>query len=321
VHYCITHILNALFVLVEKIFADSSFYDEPEHKYPTIEEQIRMARKVAQSLMSPGNEKARGQRMFLRRKETADHWTADALRRRPAGRRAGRTVHVAAELLESEPEQPYYNPAPWAPPGGTWAPPSARRSPPRAPASGFVSAASRAWMSKSAEALPSVGSKWQPPERQHMELPARPVPPKHGAGSGVQPQVAFALAKDMARAHDKGGRMFAKRRARAAVEETEMVPATEAVQAARSEVMQRIADSYAAAASPPAPKHDAVDSGMEHQPSASRLIEMIERSRATSTGPVPTHPTSGQLCTTSVESIDGKLLDTTGRFAVPEVAD
>lgn len=37
----------------KKIFADSSFYDDPKHRYPTIEEQIKMARKVAMSLTAP----------------------------------------------------------------------------------------------------------------------------------------------------------------------------------------------------------------------------------------------------------------------------
>jgi len=108
--------LQAVLLVVEKIFADSSFYDEPQHKYPTIEEQIKMARRVAQSLTSPGNVKARGQRMFLRRKEKADHWAIDAFGPRPGLRRvaAARAAAAVAEASESESELPYYNPAPWA---------------------------------------------------------------------------------------------------------------------------------------------------------------------------------------------------------------
>lgn len=85
--------------------------------------------------------------------------------------------------------------------------------------------------------------------------------------------------------HDKGGRMFAKRRARAAVEETEDFHPGDVVQAAaaRSDVMRRIADSYVPP--PSATRHDVPDSGVEQTPSASRLIEMIERSRTTSRGP------------------------------------
>lgn len=210
-----------------------------------------MARKVAQSLMSPGNVKARGQRMFLRRKEKADHWTADALGPRPGLRRARAAAPAAvAEASESDAELPYYNPAPWS------------------------SAAGRSPWSHAAGPADSSPS-W------------RPVAPRPTHG-GVAPQVAFGLAKDLTRMHDKGGRMFAKLRARAAVEETEdFAP----VEAARGEVMRRIADGYVP------PRHDMVDDSVDHQstPSATRLIEMIERSRVTSHGPGATQPAPGQL--------------------------
>lgn len=259
--------------VAEKIFADSSFYDEPHHRYPTIEEQIKMARKVAQSLTSPGNVKARGQRMFLRRREKADHWTADAFGPRPTQRRAAAAraavaaaAVAAAEMSESEAELPYYHPAPWSTSVG----PS-----PWAQAGGGAPTANPSWMPKStaaAETSSPAGGRWH-----HVE-PAVPTP-KHGGF--VPPQVAFGLAKDLSRMQDKGGRMFAKRRARAAVEETEDY-SSEAGQEARGEVMRRIADSYV----PPAPaKHDQPDSNAEQPPSATRLIEMIEKSRLTPAAP------------------------------------
>ena len=62
-----------------KLYGDSSFYEDPEHKYPTIEEQIKMARKVALLLTSPANTNARGQRMFLKRKEQSSKWVIDPL--------------------------------------------------------------------------------------------------------------------------------------------------------------------------------------------------------------------------------------------------
>lgn len=263
----------------KKIFADSSFYDEPEHKYPTIEEQIKMARRVAQSLMAPGNVKARGQRMFLRRREKADHWAADALGPRPPGLRraaAARAAAVAAaEQSESDAELPYYNPAPWSSA-------AVGRSPWSQAGGGGGGAPS--WTPKpAADTSPTSGGKWQPV--RHVE-PARPMP-QHGGN--VAPQVAFGLAKDLTRMHDKGGRMFAKRRARAAVEETDYT--TEAV---RGDVMRRIADSYV----PPA-RHDVPDSAADQSaPSATRLIGMIERSRATSGGPGAAHPASGGRDTT-----------------------
>lgn len=61
----------------KRLYADSSFYEDPEHKYPTIEEQIKMARKVAILLTSPVNKNAKGQRMFLKRKEQSSKWIID----------------------------------------------------------------------------------------------------------------------------------------------------------------------------------------------------------------------------------------------------
>lgn len=60
----------------EKKFIDSAFYDDPEHKYPTVEEQIKLARQVAMSVLSPQNLNSRGQKMFVRRKERAYRWEA-----------------------------------------------------------------------------------------------------------------------------------------------------------------------------------------------------------------------------------------------------
>jgi len=260
--------------IAEKIFADSSFYDEPQHKYPTIEEQIKMAQRVAQSLTSPGNVKARGQRMFLRRREKADHWAADAFGPRQAVRRAAaaRAAAAVAEQSESESEMPYYNPAPWATTGGTS---------PWAQAGGGAAFTNPSWMPTATDTSQSSGSRWQPV--RHVE-----ATPKHSGN--VPPQVAFGLAKDLTRMHDKGGRMFAKLRARAAAEETEDYTSEEA-QAARSDVMRRIANSYV----PPQPaaRHDVVDNSMEQTGSATRLLAMIEKSRTTSGGPVATHPASG----------------------------
>lgn len=260
------------FIRKKKIFADSSFYDEPEHKYPTIEEQIKMARKVAQSLMSPGNVKARGQRMFLRRREKADHCASDTLGPRPGLRRPASVRAAAVEHFESDAELP--------------APGSVQRSPWHQAEAGAPS-----WTPKATDTSPTSGSKWRPVH--HVE-PSRPMPKQFGT---VPPQVAFGLAKDLTRMQDKGGRMFAKRRARAAVEETEDY-ASEAVQAARTDVMRRIADSYVPPAS--ATRHDVPDSTVEQTaPSATRLVEMIERSRATSGGPGgATHPASGGRDTT-----------------------
>ena len=62
--------------LPAEVYADSSFYDDPEHKYPTIEEQIKMARKVARSLEDANNRAARGHNMYMKRKQKSEKWTA-----------------------------------------------------------------------------------------------------------------------------------------------------------------------------------------------------------------------------------------------------
>jgi len=266
--------LRVLLRIAGKIFADSSFYDDPEHKYPTIEEQIKMARKVAQSLTATGNVKARGQRMFLRRREKADQWVADAFgpRHGHAVRRvaAARAAAAAAELSEMESEMPYYNPAPWTTTVG--------RSPWAEAGGGAPSTTITPWMPKPVD---TSGSRWQPV--RHVQ--ATPPMPKHSGN--VPPQVAFGLAKDLSMMQDRGGRMFAKMRERAAVEETENYTS----EVERGDVMRRIADSYV----PPQPAawHDVVDNGVGQHASANRLIEKIERSRATTGGPTAAHPVSG----------------------------
>ena len=58
-------------------YADSSFYDDQSEAYPTVEQQMRMARRVAQSLTAPANRHTRGQRMFMKRNERSVHWTVD----------------------------------------------------------------------------------------------------------------------------------------------------------------------------------------------------------------------------------------------------
>jgi len=79
----------------KKIYSDSAFYDDPNHKYPTIEEQIKMARKVAMSLIAPANKAARGHEMFIKRAKKADKWVA------------------GKEVGDLEPEERYYHPNPY----------------------------------------------------------------------------------------------------------------------------------------------------------------------------------------------------------------
>ncbi|THD27039.1 hypothetical protein D915_002233 [Fasciola hepatica] len=58
--------------LRKKNYADSSFYSDPNKYYPTIEEQIEMARKVADSLQDPENLFSKGVNMFEKQRLRAD---------------------------------------------------------------------------------------------------------------------------------------------------------------------------------------------------------------------------------------------------------
>ena len=111
-----------MFSFAEKIYADSSFYDDPEAKYPTIEEQIKMARRVAMSLMSPANKKARGHKMFMRRLKKSSRWVAGF------GGQPEEIEYYIEDYEDEEPDEKYYAPNPWATMGHTWQPP-----PPTAP--------------------------------------------------------------------------------------------------------------------------------------------------------------------------------------------
>lgn len=95
----LTNVANpyASFYKKKNIYADSSFFEDPEHTYPTIQEQIKIAMKVAKSLTDPANVRARGQKMFIRRKERSKFWNID----NPA-------YHKEASKHDL-----YYNPTPW----------------------------------------------------------------------------------------------------------------------------------------------------------------------------------------------------------------
>jgi len=60
------------------MFADSSFYEDPDQKYPTIEQQVKMARRVAQLLTSPSGPSGRGQQMFLKRQQMSSNWKPES---------------------------------------------------------------------------------------------------------------------------------------------------------------------------------------------------------------------------------------------------
>lgn len=58
----------------KKMFSSSSFYEEPNAIYPTVEEQVELCRKIADSLSSDKNVKSRGANMFFRRVTKSEKW-------------------------------------------------------------------------------------------------------------------------------------------------------------------------------------------------------------------------------------------------------
>ncbi|KFM63146.1 hypothetical protein X975_25298, partial [Stegodyphus mimosarum] len=58
----------------KKMFSSSSFYEEPHSIYPTVEEQVEMARKIASSLADDTNKKSKGSNMFYKRVKRSSKW-------------------------------------------------------------------------------------------------------------------------------------------------------------------------------------------------------------------------------------------------------
>ncbi|KAL8600632.1 hypothetical protein ACOMHN_030288 [Nucella lapillus] len=58
----------------KNLYADSAFYADPMHKYPTIEEQMKLCRLISTSLTSAANRRARGAKMFAKRKRKSSKW-------------------------------------------------------------------------------------------------------------------------------------------------------------------------------------------------------------------------------------------------------
>lgn len=186
----------------KKMFGDSAFYDDPEHKYPTIEEQVKMARSVALSLTSPANKKARGHRMFVKRQMKSEKWTkSDG----PV-----ETTYTETYEVDSDPEDKFFQPDPWASGTHTWKPsqpPVQRGVIPKAPpimpnlfAPPVIPKADEEEKAKALSAEEFERMRLYEAKTQHTTIP---------------PQACFALAEDLHNMKGRGGRLFAKRKAKA----------------------------------------------------------------------------------------------------------
>eukprot|EP00918_Siedleckia_nematoides_P080813 GHVU01177284.1.p1 GENE.GHVU01177284.1~~GHVU01177284.1.p1 ORF type:complete len:849 (+),score=117.59 GHVU01177284.1:190-2736(+) len=194
----------------KKMFADSAFYDDAEHRYPTIEEQVKMARKVAFSLESPANQAARGHNMFMKRKMKADRWTTVE----PGVFLDQNQVDIPKEVFGGE-EEKFYRDEPWNNPTHTWQPqmqPSGVRgggwdsnripSPPPLPL-------------LFAPKLPSVKDKEKTNALSAEEFEKLRLYEQKSTHTNVNPAMCFNLAQDLKTNKGKGGKLFAKRKARA----------------------------------------------------------------------------------------------------------
>ena len=220
--------------LLEKMYADSAFYDDPEHKYPTIEEQIKMARNVAKSLLAPANKRARGHTMFVKRRERSDKWVAGQ-KNRPHDHHS------------EDDEEKYYRPDPWSN-THTWQPPTApmpMTSPPAPPTAAWDPAPA-SWQS------PSMSDTEQPPTSVSAnEFEKMRLFDKKSTHDQVSPAMCFSLADDLRKMKGRGGALFAKKRANAeqwAIDEQVDTPKPNA------NLMQKILLENAASQPPEAPQ-------------------------------------------------------------------
>lgn len=205
----------------KKIFADSSFYDEPEHKYPTMEEQIKMARQVALSLSTADNVAARGQQMFRKRKEKASGGGDDD----DAGGGLGLPLPPppASSLGPREEQrhipQLFYNTAPWK------APQAAKK---KAEAAGVLEAPTEEKEEEECHGDPEAFTRNRAVFERGVDVQRREPPWKKTAlpGSGTktssQPE-SKGLTKDLrpGATGGRGAKLFAQKRSKALKEEEE----------------------------------------------------------------------------------------------------
>lgn len=69
-------------LLTEKLYSDSSFYRTEDNLYPTITEQMRLAKLISGNLEAPDAMRSRGGKMYFKRKQKAGEWTKEAMGRK-----------------------------------------------------------------------------------------------------------------------------------------------------------------------------------------------------------------------------------------------
>lgn len=172
------------------MFVDSAFYDDPQHKYPTVEEQVQLARQVALSVLSPANLKSKGHRMFVRRKERAFRWTTGITDEEKAELTTQMAAAKAAGATEGATEATQGPAGSSPPPHGL---PTSVMFAPKLPTE------------KDVDKLNAMSND----ELDRMILLERKT-----THTNVSPQVCFSLVDDLRNMKGKGGKLFAKRQAK-----------------------------------------------------------------------------------------------------------
>jgi hypothetical protein len=181
-----------------KQFADSSFYNDPDHKYPTIDEQIQLARRVALSVFLPDNYNCRGHKMFLKCKARSDRWTTGVTEE-----------ELAAASLLAELDEKYYKMEPW-------------NSKPFEPKPGSdaaqpTSSSAFAMFPKSVVFAPKFNSEMTEDNFNALSFEEREryrLLTQKTRQSSASPQVCINFADNLRNSKDKGGQLFAKRQAK-----------------------------------------------------------------------------------------------------------
>ncbi|KAK4469600.1 hypothetical protein MN116_007136 [Schistosoma mekongi] len=174
--------------LKKKNYSDSSFYSDPAKYYPTIEEQIEMARRVANSLHDPYNSESKGACMFEKQRQRAEKHVKEGPEPQPD------PIELASpEELEymTPPEAP--PPPPPPPPSFPGLQPTKKQTLPAPP--------------------PMTYTPGQPKTVQEF-LEKIKIFPKN-LHTDLDPQKCFDIASALYTSDSRGAKMFAKRHARA----------------------------------------------------------------------------------------------------------
>ncbi|XP_064620265.1 uncharacterized protein LOC135483355 isoform X2 [Lineus longissimus] len=184
----------------KKVYSDSAFFEDSLQSFPTVEEQIKLARSVANVLTTEAAmQNSRGAKMFTKRKERAEKWIHEnelegepgvaAPNKNISSQPAGQPKHKMYKCID--PDEPVRAP--------TWKP-----TPPPPPA----------LLPKTKDdygptKLPSTKNVITPEQLEQIKLRA----PKSQHNS-VAPEKCFSLAAALHASKGRGGQIFAKRRAK-----------------------------------------------------------------------------------------------------------